>query len=644
VPELSFFIGKGGVGKTTVSSSYAMSLARKHPRRRLLLLSTDPAHSLADLFQVRLGTQPKRLALPSGNLHLWQIDAERHFRRFLDKYRNAIFELLETGTIFTRDEIEPLLSTALPGMAEVSALLAISELLQSRRYDVLVVDTAPIGHTLRFFQMPEHFLRLLDFLEVAASRDRVLAAHFGGEALVQHQLLSNWGEIVGRVHGALSETSAKLVLVTTPESFALNESVRAAKALAEGEASALHITEIVLNRVVKQPSRACKACGTRAAAVRPALRFLEHNFGGVPVRIGEDHGSPVLGATDLFAFGQHVFSGRKLRLARSTPKRAGEWQFKATSWPSLETPLSLTLGKGGVGKTTISAGLAYHHRRAKSRDTVSICSTDPAPSLDDVFEAEIGNNVVPVLNDVKLRAIEVDSLAEFRHWAEQMRDNIDGAFSSEARGLHVDWSFERRLFSALLDIVPPGVDELFAVFKILDLLEARTQSSRVVIDMAPTGHALELLRMPDRMLLWSRLLLRALAPHRELPLAQDVAVEIARISQRVRSLAAMLKDGKRSRLWPVMLAEPLPDRQTERLLVEIAQLGGHSGPIFVNRVIFEEDAAGCTRCGIARRWQLATLNRLADRHVAFFVVPNMPREIAGDAALQSFTRELWQPK
>jgi arsenite-transporting ATPase len=297
-----------------------------------------------------------------------------------------------------------------------------------------------------------------------------------------------------------------------------------------------------------------------------------------------------------------------------------------------------------VGKTTISAGLAYHHRRAKSRDTVSICSTDPAPSLDDVFEAEIGNNLVPVLNDVKLRAIEVDSIAEFRHWAEQMRDNIDGAFSSEERGLHVDWSFERRLFSALLDIVPPGVDELFAVFKILDLLEARTQSSRVVIDMAPTGHALELLRMPDRMLLWSRLLLRALAPHRELPLAQDVAVEIARISQRVRSLAAMLKDGKRSRLWPVMLAEPLPDRQTERLLAEIAQLGGHSGPTFVNRLIFEEDIAGCRRCEVARQWQLATLNRLADRHVPFFVVRNMPREIAGNAALQSFTRELWQPK
>src|SRR5215813_8235362 len=164
VPELAFFIGKGGVGKTTVSSAYAVYRARQ--RRRVLLLSTDPAHSLADIFQIKLGSEPKRVRVSSGRLDLWQIDAQRRFQHFLKKYRSSIFTLLESGTIFTRKEIEPLLSAALPGMAEVSALLAVADLLDGRRYDELVIDTAPLGHTLRLFQMPEHFLRFLDFLDV----------------------------------------------------------------------------------------------------------------------------------------------------------------------------------------------------------------------------------------------------------------------------------------------------------------------------------------------------------------------------------------------------------------------------------------------------------------------------------------------
>lgn len=642
VPELTFFIGKGGVGKTTVSSAYASYRARQ--RRKVLLLSTDPAHSLADIFQIKIGKEPKRVSVGSGRLDLWQIDANARFQRFLKKYRNSIFELLESGTIFTRKEIDPLLSTALPGMAEVSALLAVADLLDSRRYTELVVDTAPLGHTLRLFQMPEHFLRFLDFLNVAASRDQVLAAHFGGKATVTHAFLAEWRQMVARVYAALSAENAKLVLVTTPETFALNESVRAAEVLAESDR--LRIDEVVLNRAVVDAGKpGCKRCRTRSAAVRSATVFLSGAFPGAPIRLGHDEGSPVMGIRDLTAFGEHVFGRKKLRLTMTEPKIVREPKFKTVPWPVLQTPLSLTLGKGGVGKTTISAGLVFHHRRTQPRSMVTICSTDPAPSLDDVFETEVGAEATPVLGDQNLCALEIDSVAEFRRWAEAMRAKIDSALSSDRRGVHIDFSFDRRLFSALLDIVPPGVDEIFAVFKILDLLERDARGgARVLIDMAPTGHALELLRMPERMLLWSRLLLRALAEHRELPLAQEVAVEIARISQRVRSLAAMLKDRRQSRLWPVMLAEPLPDRQTERLLAEIKTLGAHAGPLFVNRVLFAEDAKRCPRCHVARRWQLATLQQLTSKKRPFYVVRNFTREIAGAIALQSFTRQLWQPK
>jgi arsenite-transporting ATPase len=206
----------------------------------------------------------------------------------------------------------------------------------------------------------------------------------------------------------------------------------------------------------------------------------------------------------------------------------------------------------------------------------------------------------------------------------------------------VDLSFERRIFSALLDIVPPGVDEIFAIFRILDLVEGG--EGVVLIDMAPTGHALELLRMPDRMLLWSRLLLKSLAAHRTLPLAQDLAVEIATVGQRARELLARLKDPRQALLVPVMLAEPMPDRETERLLAAIDEIGAHAAPLFVNRVLFPEQTGRCPRCARAARWQQATLAAVARRRRggALFVVPDFGREIAGNKDLEGFTRKLWR--
>jgi len=260
-----------------------------------------------------------------------------------------------------------------------------------------------------------------------------------------------------------------------------------------------------------------------------------------------------------------------------------------------------------------------------------------------------------VLGDSRLHAAELDSVTEFRRWSERMKDRIADALTSTSSGIHVDLTFERQLLFALLDIVPPGVDEIFAVFRVLDLLEggpAQSSPSRskiratlTIIDMAPTGHALELLRMPDRMVLWSQLLLKALAKHRSLAWAQDAAVEIAAIAQRVRELARMFRDRRQAMAVPVMLAEPLPDRETGRLLASLKELGAGTSPIFVNRILFERDVAHCQRCRRAREWQLATLRSVEEKlglGQPILIVRDFGEEVAGRRKLGSFTRKLWQ--
>jgi len=642
VSALALFVGKGGVGKTTLSAAYAASLAQAKPRERVLLLSTDPAHSVADVFQIKLADAPRRVRLPrAGGLWLWQVNAEKQFRRFLAGNRDAILALVESGTIFSRAEIEPLLDTTLPGMAEMAALLAIHDSLAGAGYDHIVVDTAPIGHTLRLFEMPEHFARFLDFLDVAAGRDQVLAAHFGGRVRpVSQPFIKEWRKMVADVRAALSGDATRVTLVTTSETFSLNESVRVAEQM-RGSDSRIAITGVVLNKAVAaEPG--CAICRQRAKATKAARTFLRKHFRGLPVHVAPDPGHPLLGAAQLAAFGAHVFNRKPLRLAATKPRggAASKLRFTKTKWPKLETPLALTLGKGGVGKTTISAALAFHARATAPRVPVTICSTDPAPSLDDVFEKQVDDRGVSVLGDAKFRAMELDAVGGFREWAVRMKRQLDNALSTEVQGVHVDMTLDRDIFAALLDIVPPGVDELFAVFRILDLVDSK--KGKVVIDMAPTGHALDLLRMPDRMLLWTRLLLKSLAAHRTLPLAREIAVEVATIGQRVRELAQMLRDAKRVRLWVVMLAEPLPDRETRRLLSALEELGVAPAAVFVNRVIFPDDAAGCRRLERARAWQLATLARLRAGSENLFVVRDFGHEIHGRKALETFTKELWR--
>ncbi len=638
--ELSFFIGKGGVGKTTVSAAYAIRNARQSSRGKVLLLSTDPAHSLSDVLQLPPKDKPVKVSLPGpGTLYAWQIDFEKLFAEFLAEHKQSILKILDAGSIFSREDIEPLLDTALPGMAEVSALLAIHRALQSGKYSQIVVDTAPFGHTLRLFGLPQHFLNFLNFLELAASRDRVLAAHFGGRASESGRFvfIDEWRKIVEGIYTALAKR-AKLFLVTTPEKFSLNESLRCAQEL-ETYSPPIQISEIVLNRCVLKASD-CDVCRSQARATSEAQKFLKKNFPAQRVHIGEDPGAPIVGVAALSKFADHVFGGSELKL-RIPNKKVIAIRLKKVEWPTLQVPLTFVLGKGGVGKTTISAALGFSTRKGKQHP-VQICSVDPAPSLGDVFQKAIGDKPVPVLGDSKFLASEMDSVAIFTRWVREVRANIEEATLTEISGIHVDLSFERQLLSELLEIVPPGVDEVMAIFRVLDLLGNRSQ--RVAIDMAPTGHALELLRMPDRILAWTRPLLKTLAAHRTLAAARDAAVKVAELGQRVRELASLLKDGAGAHVHVVLLPELLPDRETERLISSLKTLTLTPKSIFLNRVIFAKDVGRCQRCrrSIQSQQEMMVGLKRKYRGIDVYAVRNFPGEIAGKAALAKFTGELWR--
>jgi arsenite/tail-anchored protein-transporting ATPase len=639
VPELVFFIGKGGVGKTTVSSAYAVREAARHPKRRVLLVSTDPAHSLSDLFGMQIGSIPQ--LVPSGfrkNLRAWEIDSEHLFRSFVEEHKGELITAVERGSFFTGDEISSLLESALPGMSEMGALLAILEAFESGKHSTIVVDTAPFGHTLRLFGLPEQFEKLLNFLELAAERDQVLARHFGGRSLKSDRegFLEKWRRSLNDVRQAF--TAAKLFLVTTAEEFALNESLRCIQTLQQSDPP-LQITGMVLNRIIQRSAR-CGPCRARVIQGKQAARRLKKTYGKADLYIGVDPGFPIQGVNELQRFGDAVFAGKQVKWPKQKdPFKVPAPRRTAGEWPGLIAPLTFVLGKGGVGKTTVSAAMGYHSRQT-SEDEIEICSVDPAPSLDDVFKTEVSEESRPVLGDSGFRASELDSVALYHRWVGEMRAEIDSATSVRRSGVQVDLSYERRLFSDLLEIIPPGLDEVLAIFRIIEL--GQRNSEKIVIDMAPTGHALELLRTPERILVWSRLLLKSLASHRKLALAREAAVKIAELEVQARELSHAFANGDAA-VFAVMLPEPLPDRETERLLHELRTLQIVPKAVFVNRVVQPKGRA-CAWCSNVAEWQSRVLNGLKHKLQVktVYAIPAFEDGPAGKSGLREITRKIWQ--
>ena len=142
----------------------------------MLAISTDPAHSLGDVFRRRLGPAPTTIPIRRGSLYACELDADSALPLWLGRRRPALAAILERGTWLARPDIESFLDLALPGVDELLGLVEIERLSTTREYDVVVVDTAPTGHTLRLLATPSTLTHLAHTLDLMQEKHRVVAA------------------------------------------------------------------------------------------------------------------------------------------------------------------------------------------------------------------------------------------------------------------------------------------------------------------------------------------------------------------------------------------------------------------------------------------------------------------------------------
>jgi len=248
-----FFGGKGGVGKTTCSAAFALAASERG--RRVLLVSTDPAHSTADIFGQTIGAEPKRL---TPSLSAMEIDADRESSRYVEQVKRDIAKIF-SPTVVQRARKQIDLAAASPGLAEVALLDRMIDLIVSNdattaAWDLIVFDTAPTGHTMQLLRMPDamttwiqalvkHRKALLEIdhqsageREAAAAADPVLSA-----------LDRRYRRLVELRDYVRDRGRTSFVLVTIPERLAIDETARAADALRD---TALDVGGLVVNRVL----------------------------------------------------------------------------------------------------------------------------------------------------------------------------------------------------------------------------------------------------------------------------------------------------------------------------------------------------------------------------------------------------------
>ena len=320
------FTGKGGVGKTTASAATAALAAARG--QKALVLSTDPAHSLADTFGAPLGAEPTEV---DNGLYGMQVDTQRRFEQTWREVQEYLVELLDSAGV------DPLVAeelTVLPGADEVLALLEVRNQVVSGRWDVVVVDCAPTAETLRLLALPEalgwYMSRVFPMQRRLVRAMRPVVSRAARTPLPHDRVF----EAVERLHRELADVrrvltdpgTASVRLVLTPEAVVVAEARRTLTSLA---LYGYRVDSVIANRVIPaggdDPWRAgwVEAQAARLDEVRTSFAPLPVRV--APYRAGEPVGLAQLAelGTDLYGDTDPVGEVPQAELARVEPEDEG---------------------------------------------------------------------------------------------------------------------------------------------------------------------------------------------------------------------------------------------------------------------------------------------------------------------------------
>jgi arsenite-transporting ATPase len=300
-------------------------------------------------------------------------------------------------------------------------------------------------------------------------------------------------------------------------------------------------------------------------------------------------------------------------------------------------------GKGGVGKTTCSAALAFH--LARSGEKTLLISSDPTPSLSDIFEAEIGSKEKRIKGVENLYGLEISSEIILQRWKERFGPEIHEVISAFS---NLDYDFVDYIGGA------PGIEEEYMLHTILELVESG-KYSRVVWDTAPAGHTLRLLHLPQ---LFLNHLEAAARFYMNLYGAFEKVARTVRLKKSKKTILQIIegwkdlsqelldfiRDSEKTAYVMVTIAEALGVRLTERLLKDFDDFHLTVGHLIVNNLVLEADCDFHRQRQAMQRKYLKMLNDKYVRRMRLIEVPLLPYEVQGVKRIAQVAEILFPPR
>ena len=287
--KLILFGGKGGVGKTTCASSAGLYLAKEG--KRVLVVSTDPAHSLSDSLGQKIGDEIKEVK-SVRNLSALEIDAQKALSQFKVKYELEIKKIFDTSTYLDQEDIDSIFALPIPGIDEVMGFKTIVDLIEEAKFDKYIVDTAPTGHALRLLTLPELLDEWIKVLAKMRWKYRYMVETFSGKYNPDESddFLVEMKKTVKRIGALLKDQNkCEFIAVTIPEDMAILETERLINNLNK---YSIKIKQLVVNNVLSLKGRPfglelrdCEFCRERSKAQEEYIRQIKRKFSSLKTTI-----------------------------------------------------------------------------------------------------------------------------------------------------------------------------------------------------------------------------------------------------------------------------------------------------------------------------------------------------------------------
>jgi arsenite-transporting ATPase len=352
----------------------------------------------------------------------------------------------------------------------------------------------------------------------------------------------------------------------------------------------------------------------------------------------------VRGSESLKKFGELLWADSSpAKLVKRTSRKAVKAKYamrgeSATGFPLESHKIVIFGGKGGVGKTTAAAAFALALARQEPKRRILVFSTDPAHSLSDSFNERVGESRKKVAGVRNLDAMEIDPGRWFEDLKNRYRSWTDDLFASIAGGSKLEIKFDREAMRELVELTPPGIDEIAALSSVSDLLDQQDYDT-IVLDTAPTGHLIRFLELPQVALSWVRTFIKLLLKYQHIVHATRIAEELVALSKSIKRVVALLTDTQACEFIGVAIPERMSLEETVDLSKSLERLQVPLHRILINGVVTEEPAGSCRFCRSRRGRQLAVVDEFKRRlKTQLFSAPQQPFAIQGpDDLLHHFS-------